>query len=92
VPAESVKIEFEGICDNDTYVDESGVDERSVSVEPGNECLARGRRKSLTPKGYVIDSACNFKNHLKKPLSAECAEKCSRAALWGGLRFQLRLS
>jgi len=35
--------------------------------------------KSVTLKGYVIDSACTFKNHLKKPISPECAEKCSRA-------------
>ena len=24
-------------------------------------------------------SACTFKNHLKKPISAECAQKCARA-------------
>jgi hypothetical protein len=35
--------------------------------------------KSTTVKGYVIDSACTFKNHLKKPISPECAEKCARA-------------
>lgn len=35
--------------------------------------------KSVTVKGYVIDSACTFKNHLKKPISPECAEKCARA-------------
>jgi len=35
--------------------------------------------KSVTVKGFVIDSACTFKNHLKKPISPECAEKCARA-------------
>ena len=35
--------------------------------------------KSVTVKGYVIDSACTFKNHLKKPISSECAEKCARS-------------
>jgi hypothetical protein len=35
--------------------------------------------KNVTLKGYVIDSACTFKNHLKKPISTECAEKCARA-------------
>jgi hypothetical protein len=35
--------------------------------------------KSVTVTGYVIDSACTFKNHLKKPISTECAEKCARA-------------
>jgi hypothetical protein len=35
--------------------------------------------KQVTVKGYVIDSACTFKNHLKKPISPECAEKCARA-------------
>jgi hypothetical protein len=35
--------------------------------------------KSVTLRGYVIDSACTFKNHLKKPISTECAERCARA-------------
>jgi hypothetical protein len=35
--------------------------------------------KNVTLKGYVIDSACTFKNHLKKPISTDCAEKCARA-------------
>lgn len=34
---------------------------------------------SVMIKGYVIDSSCTFKNHLKKPISTECAEKCARA-------------
>ena len=38
---------------------------------------AAGTQTSV--KGYVIDSACTFKNHLKKPVSADCAEKCARA-------------
>ncbi|HUI40611.1 MAG TPA: hypothetical protein VL523_01465 [Terriglobia bacterium] len=32
-----------------------------------------------TVKGYVIDSSCTFRNHLKKPVSAECAVKCAKA-------------
>ena len=47
-------------------------------------CVASGGSqaqggKSVTIKGYVIDSACTFKNHLNKPISPECAEKCARA-------------
>jgi hypothetical protein len=34
---------------------------------------------AATINGYVIDSACTFKNHLKKPVSADCAEKCARS-------------
>jgi hypothetical protein len=34
---------------------------------------------NVTLKGYVIDSACTFKNHLKKPIGIECAERCARA-------------
>src|SRR5579871_1857255 len=38
-----------------------------------------GKGEHATIKGYVIDSACTFKNHLKKPISTECAIKCARA-------------
>jgi hypothetical protein len=34
---------------------------------------------AATISGYVIDSACTFKNHLKKPISPDCAEKCARS-------------
>lgn len=32
-----------------------------------------------TVKGYVIDSACTFTKHLKKPISKECAIACAKA-------------
>ena len=35
--------------------------------------------KSVTVKGYVLDSACAFTKGLKKPISAECAVACAKA-------------
>jgi len=35
--------------------------------------------KTLTVKGYVLDSACAFTKGLKKPISAECAIACAKA-------------
>src|SRR3954463_9248936 len=35
--------------------------------------------KSVTLKGYVLDSACAFTKGLKKPISAECATACAKA-------------
>jgi len=35
--------------------------------------------KTLTVKGYVLDSACAFTKGLKKPISAECAIACAEA-------------
>lgn len=35
--------------------------------------------KSITVKGYVLDSACAFTKGLKKPVSAECATACAKA-------------
>ena len=35
--------------------------------------------KSITVKGYVLDSACAFTKGLKKPISAECATACAKA-------------
>ncbi len=32
-----------------------------------------------TIKGYVIDSACTFTKHLKKPISPDCAVACAKA-------------
>lgn len=32
-----------------------------------------------TVKGYVIDSACTFTKHLKKPISPDCAIACAKA-------------
>jgi hypothetical protein len=34
---------------------------------------------STTVKGYVIDSACTFTKHLKKPISKDCAIACAKA-------------
>jgi hypothetical protein len=35
--------------------------------------------KSITVKGYVLDSACAFTKGLKKPISGECAIACAKA-------------
>jgi hypothetical protein len=35
--------------------------------------------KSVTVKGWVLDSACGFTKSLKKPISAECAKACAKA-------------
>ena len=35
--------------------------------------------KSITVKGYVLDSACAVTKGLKKPISAECATACAKA-------------
>ncbi len=35
--------------------------------------------KTVTVKGYVLDSACAFTKGLKKPVSAECAVACAKA-------------
>src|SRR5579864_1359886 len=35
--------------------------------------------KSVSIKGYVLDSACAFTKSLKKPISAECAQACAKA-------------
>jgi hypothetical protein len=35
--------------------------------------------KSVSVKGYVIDSACAFTKNLKKPISGECAVACAKA-------------
>jgi hypothetical protein len=34
---------------------------------------------TTTVKGYVIDSACTFTKHLKKPISPDCAVACAKA-------------
>ncbi|MGA7907687.1 MAG: hypothetical protein WCA16_09805 [Candidatus Sulfotelmatobacter sp.] len=35
--------------------------------------------KSVTVKGYVLDSACAYTKGLKKPISAQCAVACAKA-------------
>ena len=34
--------------------------------------------KTVTVKGYVLDSACAFTKGLKKPISADCATACAK--------------
>jgi hypothetical protein len=43
--------------------------------------MARGADagKSVSVKGYVLDSACAFTKGLKKPISSQCAEACAKA-------------
>lgn len=38
-----------------------------------------GSEKSITVKGYVLDSACAFTKNLQKPISKECAVACAKA-------------
>src|SRR5579864_2681799 len=35
--------------------------------------------KSISVKGYVLDSACAFTKSLKKPISEQCAVACAKA-------------
>lgn len=35
--------------------------------------------KTVTAKGYVLDSACAFTKDLAKPISKECAVSCAKA-------------
>ncbi|HEY6290916.1 MAG TPA: hypothetical protein VI455_05045 [Terriglobia bacterium] len=41
--------------------------------------VGRGATSPTTVKGYVIDSACTFTKHLKKPISPDCAIACAKA-------------
>jgi hypothetical protein len=41
--------------------------------------LGADTRKSVSVKGYVLDSACAFTKNLKKPISPDCAVACARA-------------
>jgi len=41
--------------------------------------LSPAAEKTLTVKGYVIDSACAFTKNLGKPISKECATQCANA-------------
>ena len=40
--------------------------------------LAAAQPKTVTVKGYVLDSACAYTKGLKKPISAECAKACAK--------------
>jgi hypothetical protein len=41
--------------------------------------VAAGTGKSVTVKGYVLDSACAFTKNLEKPISPDCARACAKA-------------
>lgn len=41
--------------------------------------LSPAAEKTVTVKGYVIDSACAFTKNLGKPISKECATQCANA-------------
>ena len=41
--------------------------------------LAAAEPKTVSVKGYVLDSACGFTKNLKKPVSADCAKACAKA-------------
>ncbi len=41
--------------------------------------LVAAEPKTVTVKGYVLDSACGFTKSLKKPISADCAKACAKA-------------
>ena len=41
--------------------------------------LSPAAEKTVTVKGYVIDSACAFTKNLGKPISKECATNCANA-------------
>jgi len=45
----------------------------------GATLLAAAESKTVTVKGYVLDSACGFTKSLKKPISADCAKACAKA-------------
>ena len=49
--------------------------------------LAAAEPKTVTVKGYVLDSACGFTKELKKPVSVDCAKACAKAGsplvIWG---------
>ena len=50
-----------------------------TAVLAGATLLAAAEPKTVTVKGYVLDSACGFTKELKKPISADCAKACAKA-------------
>lgn len=44
-----------------------------------DDSTSTSKGKSVTVKGYVLDSACAFTKGLKKPISADCAVACAKA-------------
>lgn len=51
----------------------------AVALASGVLALGSEGGKSITVKGYVLDSACAFTKGLKKPISGECATACAKA-------------
>ena len=51
----------------------------SIALFGGLLASGSDTAKSITVKGYVLDSACAFTKGLKKPISAECATACAKA-------------
>jgi hypothetical protein len=45
----------------------------------GSAVIAYSAAKTVTVKGYVLDSACAFTKSLAKPISADCARACAKA-------------
>jgi len=41
--------------------------------------VSAAAEKTITVKGYVIDSACAFTKNLAKPISEKCAVSCANA-------------
>jgi len=56
-------------------------------VAAGAILLVAAEPKTVTVKGYVLDSACGFTKSLKKPVSVDCAKACAKAGsplvIWG---------
>jgi len=50
-----------------------------TGVLAGAALFAAAESKTVTVKGYVLDSACGFTKSLKKPISADCAKACAKA-------------
>ena len=51
----------------------------TVALVAGILAWSSDAGKSITVKGFVLDSACAFTKGLKKPVSAECATACAKA-------------
>jgi hypothetical protein len=52
---------------------------RAQETKTAQVRVSKGGIMPETIKGYVIDSACTFTKHLKKPISADCAIACAKA-------------
>lgn len=49
-----------------------------IGTLAGALLFAAAEPKSVSVKGYVLDSACAYTKSLKKPVSAECAKACAK--------------